>query len=108
MMTTLTLPKLNPYLDDQPTVYGRSTRSCYELKQLHRKLGVTTVYVTHDQREALTMSDRIAVINEGKIEQLGNPKEIYNSPNSSFVADFIGESSFIPLEKKKGQLIFSF
>ena len=77
-----------------------------ELKQLHRKLGVTTVYVTHDQREALTMSDRIAVINEGKIEQLGNPKEIYNSPNSSFVADFIGESSFIPLEKKKDNLYF--
>ena len=77
-----------------------------ELKQLHRKLGVTTVYVTHDQREALTMSDRIAVINEGKIEQLGNPKEIYNSPNSFFVVDFIGESSFIPLEKKKDNLYF--
>ena len=66
-----------------------------ELKQLHRKLGVTTVYVTHDQREALTMSDRIAVINEGKIEQLGTPKEIYNSPNSSFVADFIGSGVFL-------------
>ncbi len=79
-----------------------------ELKQLHRQLGVTTVYVTHDQREALTMSDRIAVINEGKIEQIGNPKEIYNSPNSTFVADFIGESSFLPLEKKKDFLYYSY
>ena len=78
-----------------------------ELKQLHRKLGVTTVYVTHDQREALTMSDRIAVINEGKIEQLGTPKEIYNSPNSSFVADFIGESSFLQLNRKGNDLYLS-
>ncbi len=69
-----------------------------ELKQLHRQLGVTTVYVTHDQREALTMSDRIAVINDGKITQLGTPKQIYNAPSNSFVADFIGESSVIPLE----------
>ena len=69
-----------------------------ELKQLHRKLGVTTVYVTHDQREALTMSDRIAVINHGEIIQIGTPKEIYNTPKSSFVADFIGESTIIPLE----------
>ncbi len=78
-----------------------------ELKQLHRQLGVTTVYVTHDQREALTMSDRIAVINDGKITQIGTPKEIYNSPNSSFVADFIGESSFLPLKLEKNNLFFS-
>jgi len=78
-----------------------------ELKQLHRKLGVTTVYVTHDQREALTMSDRIAVINEGKIAQIGTPKEIYNYPKSSFVADFIGESSFLPLKTKNDGLFFS-
>lgn len=69
-----------------------------ELKQLHRKLGVTTVYVTHDQREALTMSDRIAVINEGKLMQLGTPEAIYNQPVNAFVADFIGESTFLPLE----------
>ena len=61
-----------------------------ELKQLHRKLGVTTVYVTHDQREALTMSDRIAVINHGKFEQIETPQAIYNSPANPFVADFIG------------------
>ena len=59
-----------------------------ELKQLHRKLKMTVVYVTHDQEEALTMSDRIAVMNEGRIE-------IYQRPNSWFVADFIGESNFI-------------
>jgi len=68
-----------------------------ELKHLHRKLGVTTVYVTHDQREALTMSDRIAVINDGKLVQLGAPEEIYNRPANAFVADFIGESTMLLL-----------
>lgn len=68
-----------------------------ELKQLHRELGVTTVYVTHDQREALTMSDRIAVINHGKLAQVGSPEEIYSHPSNSFVADFIGESTILPL-----------
>ena len=68
-----------------------------ELKQLHRQLGVTTVYVTHDQREALTMSDRIAVINDGELAQVGTPRDIYNAPASHFVASFIGESSFVPL-----------
>ena len=68
-----------------------------ELKHLHRKLGVTTVYVTHDQREALTMSDRIAVINDGELIQLGTPEEIYNNPENAFVADFIGESTMLPL-----------
>ena len=68
-----------------------------ELKHLHEQLGVTTVYVTHDQREALTMSDRIAVINEGKIAQIGTPHAIYNQPVNRFVADFIGESTILPL-----------
>ena len=78
-----------------------------ELKQLHRKLGVTTVYVTHDQREALTMSDRIAVINDGEVAQVGTPRDIYNTPANSFVASFIGESSFIPLERDaKGGLVY--
>jgi putative spermidine/putrescine transport system ATP-binding protein len=77
-----------------------------ELKQLHRQLGVTTVYVTHDQREALTMSDRIAVINEGELAQIGTPREIYNRPANQFVASFIGESSFIPLHRDdSGQLV---
>ncbi len=68
-----------------------------ELRHMHEKLGMTTVYVTHDQREALTMSDRIAVINEGKLMQLATPKEIYNNPANKFVADFIGESTFLNL-----------
>ncbi len=66
-----------------------------ELRHLHDSLNMTTVYVTHDQKEALTMSDRIAVINDGSLMQLGSPNEIYNSPNNSFIADFIGESSLI-------------
>lgn len=66
-----------------------------ELKQLHRKLQMTVVYVTHDQEEALTMSDRITVLNEGRIEQIGTPDEIYKRPNNLFVADFIGESNFL-------------
>ncbi len=69
-----------------------------ELRHMHEKLGMTTVYVTHDQREALTMSDRIAVINEGRVMQLATPKEIYNSPANKFVADFIGESTFLDLD----------
>lgn len=69
-----------------------------ELKILHRKLGVTTVYVTHDQREALTMSDRIAVINHGRLAQVDTPEVIYNHPANAFVADFIGESTMLPLD----------
>ena len=70
-----------------------------ELKHLHEQLGVTTVYVTHDQREALTMSDRIAVINEGRIAQIDTPHVIYNQPANAFVADFIGESTMLPLTR---------
>lgn len=64
-----------------------------ELKRLQKKLGITFVYVTHDQEEALTMSDRIAVMKEGILEQLGTPDEIYEHPHTKFVADFIGESN---------------
>ena len=70
-----------------------------ELKHLHRQLGVTTVYVTHDQREALTMSDRIAVINHGRLVQLDEPEALYNHPADAFVADFIGESTMLPLTR---------
>lgn len=66
-----------------------------ELKAIQEKVGVTFIYVTHDQEEALTMSDRIAVMNKGKVLQLGRPVEIYERPNSKFVADFIGETNFI-------------
>ncbi|MBV8167975.1 MAG: spermidine/putrescine ABC transporter ATP-binding protein, partial [Alphaproteobacteria bacterium] len=65
----------------------------FELKRLQRKIAVTLVYVTHDQEEALTMSDRIAVMNHGRIEQLGTPFEIYNHPATRFVSDFIGDSN---------------
>jgi spermidine/putrescine transport system ATP-binding protein len=66
-----------------------------ELKNLQMQVGITFIYVTHDQEEALTMSDRIAVMNKGKVLQIGNPVEIYERPNCRFVADFIGESNFI-------------
>ena len=64
-----------------------------ELKDMHDKLGITFIYVTHDQEEALTMSDKIVVMNEGKIQQIGTPEDIYNEPKNAFVADFIGESN---------------
>lgn len=64
-----------------------------ELKNMHDKLGITFIYVTHDQEEALTMSDKIVVMSEGKIQQIGTPEDIYNEPKNAFVADFIGESN---------------
>lgn len=66
-----------------------------ELKNLQKSLGITFIYVTHDQEEALTMSDRIVVMNKGKIEQIGTPYEIYERPTSEFVADFIGETNIV-------------
>jgi putative spermidine/putrescine transport system ATP-binding protein len=65
----------------------------FELKKLQRRLGVTLVYVTHDQEEALTMSDRIAVMNRGRVEQLGPPAELYDRPATRFVSDFLGDSN---------------
>lgn len=67
-----------------------------ELKQIQNEVGITFVYVTHDQEEALTMSDRIAVMNDGVIKQVGAPREIYEHPKNRFVADFIGETNFLP------------
>lgn len=64
-----------------------------ELKKMHEKLGITFIYVTHDQEEALTMSDKIVVMSEGRIQQVGEPEDIYNEPRNAFVADFIGESN---------------
>lgn len=66
-----------------------------ELKNMQKRLGITFIYVTHDQEEALTMSDTIVVMREGAIQQIGNPVEIYNEPKNAFVADFIGESNII-------------
>ena len=67
-----------------------------ELKRLQRSLGITTVYVTHDQSEALALSDEIAVFDSGRIVQRGTPQEIYRQPKSQFVADFVGSANFLP------------
>ena len=69
-----------------------------ELKRLQRDTGITFVFVTHDQEEALTMSDRIAVMSQGKVRQIGSPREIYDHPAERFVADFIGEANLLPAE----------
>lgn len=66
-----------------------------ELKEMHERLGITFVYVTHDQEEALTLSDRIVVMSEGEVQQIGTPTDIYNEPANAFVADFIGESNIL-------------
>ncbi len=66
-----------------------------EIRRLQRRLGITSVFVTHDQDEAMTLSDRIVVMNRGKIEQIGTPDEVYRRPASSFVADFIGRANFV-------------
>ena len=70
----------------------------FELKRIQREVGITFVFVTHDQGEALTMSDRIAVMSEGLVEQIGTPQEIYNNPSSLFVAGFIGSANLLPGE----------
>jgi mannopine transport system ATP-binding protein len=66
-----------------------------EIKRLQQSLGVTVIYVTHDQEEALTMSDRVAVMNAGNLIQIGTPSELYNAPATPFVADFIGKMNFL-------------
>ncbi len=79
-----------------------------ELRILQERLGITTIYVTHDQQEALAMSDRILVLNRGKIEQMSGPKELYDSPNSAFVANFVGHANLIPvtiLERTKNTVV---
>ena len=78
-----------------------------ELRHLHEKLGMTTVYVTHDQREALTMSDRIAVINHGRLVQCDTPRTVYDHPASPFVANFIGESTLVPVEVVDGRAMLN-
>ncbi|MBQ6884738.1 MAG: ABC transporter ATP-binding protein [Clostridia bacterium] len=72
-----------------------------ELRRIQRQLGITFVFVTHDQEEALTMSDRVVVMNKGKIQQIGTPQDIYNEPQNAFVADFIGESNILDGVMKK-------
>ena len=73
-----------------------------EIRKLHDRLGMTTISVTHDQREALTMSDRIAVFSKGRLAQVATPSGLYEKPESQFIAEFIGESSFLPLQENNG------
>ena len=77
----------------------------YELIRLKNELGITFVYVTHDQEEALTMSDTIVVMNQGYIQQIGSPEDIYNEPCNAFVADFIGESNIFPATFLEDKLV---
>jgi len=84
------------------------TQMRVELKQLQKKLGITFIFVTHDQEEALTMSDRVAVLNAGRVEQIGTVNEIYYKPATRFVASFIGESNIVEAEilRAEGELLF--
>ena len=77
----------------------------YELIRLKNELGITFIYVTHDQEEALTMSDTIVVMNQGYIQQMGSPEQIYNEPENAFVADFIGESNIVPGTMIRDELV---
>lgn len=86
-------------LDAKLRIQMRST-----IKKLQTKLGITTIYVTHDQEEALAISDRIAVMDKGKVKQLGRPDEIYRFPENKFVSDFIGTSNFLEAEYNNGEL----
>ncbi|HEY0519093.1 MAG TPA: ABC transporter ATP-binding protein [Ilumatobacteraceae bacterium] len=77
-----------------------------ELRALHRDVGITFVYVTHDQEEALTMSDRLAVMNDGEIEQIGSPKDTYEEPASAYVADFLGVANLLPaVVRRSGHVV---
>ncbi|WP_338678057.1 ABC transporter ATP-binding protein [Streptomyces sp. SCSIO 30461] len=76
-----------------------------ELKQIQREIGITFVFVTHDQDEALTMSDRLAVMSEGHVEQCGTPEDVYERPASSFVASFMGTSNLVPGTYRAGQVV---
>jgi len=85
-------------LDEPLGALDKSLREALqiEIKALHARLGLTMIYVTHDQGEALAISDRVVVMNEGRLEQVGPPAELYEAPVSRFVADFIGDANFIP------------
>ncbi len=73
-----------------------------EIRRLHRELGVTMVYVTHDQSEAMTLSDRVAVFNQGRVEQLATPKQLYDAPANPFVAGFLGDNNMIDAAVESG------
>lgn len=76
----------------------------FEIKEIQSKLGITVVYVTHDQTEAMAMSDRIILINRGEVQQIGSPEDIYNHPANQFVADFLGKVDFLKADIRDGRL----
>ncbi len=76
----------------------------FEIKEIQASLGITVVYVTHDQTEAMAMSDRIVVIRQGVVQQVGSPKEIYNAPSNPFVADFVGKVDFLEGTAENGRI----
>ena len=78
----------------------------FEIKEIQKRTGITVVYVTHDQTEAMAMSDRIFLINRGVVQQSGTPEEIYNHPANQFVADFLGKVDFFRGEVKDGRIVF--
>ena len=78
----------------------------FEIKEIQKKLGITVVYVTHDQTEAMAMSDRIFLINRGVVQQCGTPEQIYNEPANQFVADFLGKVDFFKGEASNGRIVF--
>src|SRR4029077_3422472 len=86
-----------PPLHDPPSNPDAKLREKmrFELKRLQRELRITTIYVTHDQSEALALSHEIAAISEGRIQQIGTPREIYERPLNAFVADFVGSTNFL-------------
>ncbi len=86
-------------MDEPLSALDKSLRETLqlEIKRLHQRLGITFIYVTHDQREALVMSDRVSVMNQGRIEQIAAPTVIYDAPANRFVASFVGEANFLPV-----------
>lgn len=99
-------------LDEPLSALDRALRKDLqlELKELHERVGTTFIYVTHDQEEALSMSDRIAILRDGRIEQLGIPQHLYESPDSIFVANFLGKSNFLPakiLNRSDAEILYT-
>ena len=78
-----------------------------ELRKIHSKIGTTFICVTHDQEEAMALSDRIAILKEGKLEQMGSPNELYDEPKTEFVAEFFGKCALWPLNKKDGNTLLA-
>jgi ABC-type Fe3+/spermidine/putrescine transport system ATPase subunit len=98
-------------LDESLSALDKNLRSAMqiELRMIQKEIGITTIFVTHDQEEAMTLSDRIAVMRSGKIEQTGTPRTIYENPANTFVAGFIGHSNFLKgrfLVESGGQAVF--